>query len=195
MRCTVLLLCVLLASCLSAPAPPKVQKESLLKERTLLKVCPADVVQLEKYNKLQESEALCRGDVTLIKEGLHQCKDKLTASLEKTAEYSLQLKTLTPQEEKVEHCFVPEMDCFTGYGHYYRGTARVTENGNPCQSWEAQSPHRHTRTPQNYPHDDLAGNNYCRNPDWGNRPWCYVDGPTPRWEYCAVPRCPGTTAG
>ena len=28
--------------------------------------------------------------------------------------------------------------------------------------------------------------NYCRNPDWEEKPWCYTMNPSIRWEFCAV---------
>lgn len=46
---------------------------------------------------------------------------------------------------------VPEMTCASGEGVAYRGTIGVTETGKTCQSWSAQTPHKHNRTPENYP--------------------------------------------
>ncbi|KAI8519153.1 hypothetical protein Bbelb_024100 [Branchiostoma belcheri] len=85
-------------------------------------------------------------------------------------------------------CFTPELTCFTGYGHHYRGTASVTESGKTCQHWDQQSPHVHTRTSTLFPHDDLV-QNYCRNPDYETKPWCYTTDPTTRWAHCDIPRC------
>merc|ERR1712216_349120 len=56
-------------------------------------------------------------------------------------------------------------------GSEYRGTLATTRSGRTCQRWDSQSPHTHTRTPANYPRGDLAGNNYCRNPD-GDKGLC-----------------------
>ncbi|XP_066265562.1 plasminogen-like [Branchiostoma lanceolatum] len=178
---TALLLSVLVFTCLSAPAPSKEKKKSSLQKR-----CLADMVLEQKFTKIQASYGLCHREAKNMKDSLHKCTVSLAAAKESAA------KAPEPEEKKMEHCFVPEMDCFTGYAHYYRGTVSVTENGMPCQRWEAQEPRSHTRTPVNYPNDDLAGNNYCRNPDWGTKPWCYVaePHPAPRWEYCNVPRCP-----
>ena len=70
----------------------------------------------------------------------------------------------------------------------YRGIISVTTNGLTCQRWDSQSPHRHDRTPSNYPDKGLESN-LCRNPD--NEPggaWCYTDSST-RWAYCNVPSC------
>ncbi|KAF3703112.1 Plasminogen [Channa argus] len=83
---------------------------------------------------------------------------------------------------------VPELSCATGEGVLYRGTIAVTESGKPCQSWSAQTPHKHNRTPDNYPCKGLD-KNFCRNPDNERRPWCYTADPNTRWEYCQVPSC------
>uniref|UniRef100_A0A671V2D1 Plasminogen n=1 Tax=Sparus aurata TaxID=8175 RepID=A0A671V2D1_SPAAU len=93
---------------------------------------------------------------------------------------------------------VPETTCATGEGGSYRGTLAVTESGKSCQSWSAQTPHKHNRTPDNYPCKGLD-NNHCRNPDNERMPWCYTTDPNTRWEYCKVPTCgdgagPGITA-
>ncbi|XP_076612809.1 plasminogen [Chaetodon auriga] len=88
---------------------------------------------------------------------------------------------------------VPEVTCATGEGALYRGTIAVTESGKTCQSWSAQTPQKHNRTPDNYPCKGLD-NNYCRNPDNERMPWCYTTDPDTRWEYCRVPSC-GDGAG
>ncbi|XP_037541126.1 plasminogen [Nematolebias whitei] len=83
---------------------------------------------------------------------------------------------------------VPELTCMTGEGKAYRGTVAVTESGKTCQSWSVQTPHRHNRSPENYPCKGLDGN-YCRNPDNERKPWCYTTDPNTRWQHCNVPRC------
>jgi len=83
---------------------------------------------------------------------------------------------------------VPELTCATGGGSAYRGTVSVTESGKTCQVWSAQTPHKHNRTPDNYPCKGLDSN-YCRNPDNEMMPWCYTTDPNTRWEYCRVPSC------
>ncbi|KAM9798575.1 plasminogen [Neosynchiropus ocellatus] len=83
---------------------------------------------------------------------------------------------------------VPELTCATGEGSSYRGTISVTETGKTCQRWSSQTPHKHNRSPDNYPCKDLD-NNYCRNPDNERMPWCYTTDPGTRWEYCKVPTC------
>jgi hypothetical protein len=53
-----------------------------------------------------------------------------------------------------------------GYGNLadYRGNLSVTWSGKTCQRWDSQTPHSHSRTPENYPNGGLK-ENYCRNPD------------------------------
>ncbi|XP_049613820.1 plasminogen [Syngnathus scovelli] len=81
-----------------------------------------------------------------------------------------------------------ETTCATGEGSAYRGTIAVTESGKTCQSWSSQTPHKHNRSPENYPCKGLD-NNFCRNPDNERKPWCYTTDPDTRWEYCRVPTC------
>ena len=83
-----------------------------------------------------------------------------------------------------------------GYEHLrqvdYRGTQSTSRNNRPCQNWSEQSPHKHTRTVENYPDAGLGDHNYCRNPDPESfsLPWCYTtSGGT--WDYCNVPKCVG----
>lgn len=65
----------------------------------------------------------------------------------------------------------------------YRGCQTMTRSGKTCQAWDAQSPHTHDRTPDNYPIADLR-ENFCRNPDSSLTIWCYTDQRESRWEYC-----------
>ncbi|XP_078086246.1 plasminogen-like [Mustelus asterias] len=81
-----------------------------------------------------------------------------------------------------------ETECYTGKGHSFRGAVSTTISGRTCQRWDAQNPHLHSRTPDNYPCKGLEGN-YCRNPDNEKEPWCYTTDPNTRWEYCQVPKC------
>ncbi|XP_009706844.1 PREDICTED: hepatocyte growth factor-like protein, partial [Cariama cristata] len=67
--------------------------------------------------------------------------------------------------------------CFRGKGEGYRGRVNVTVSGIPCQRWDAQTPHRHHFTPNKYPCKDLQ-ENYCRNPDGSEAPWCFTARPT-----------------
>ncbi|XP_042545698.1 plasminogen [Dipodomys spectabilis] len=79
-------------------------------------------------------------------------------------------------------------ECYEGNGQSYRGTSSTTITGKKCQSWWSMSPHRHEKTPLNFPNAGLTMN-YCRNPDADKGPWCYTTDPSVRWEYCNLKRC------
>lgn len=70
----------------------------------------------------------------------------------------------------------------------YRGNISVTVSGKKCQAWASQTPHSHSRTPENYPYSGLDAN-YCRNPDGEPGAWCYTEDSSTRWELCDVPTC------
>jgi len=92
----------------------------------------------------------------------------------------------TDPNERWELCDIP------GYARdqsEYRGSNSVTVSGRTCQAWDSQSPHAHTRTPENYPNGGLASN-HCRNPDGDSQLWCHTTDPNKFWEYCATPSCP-----
>ncbi|XP_007943452.1 plasminogen [Orycteropus afer afer] len=82
-------------------------------------------------------------------------------------------------------------ECYRGNGQSYRGTSSTTITGKKCQSWLSMTPHRHQKTPRNFPNADLTMN-YCRNPDADERPWCFTTDPSVRWEYCNLNKCPET---
>ena len=80
------------------------------------------------------------------------------------------------------------LDCTAGeiLPGEYRGLINVSESGKTCQKWTSQTPHSHSRTPQNYPGKGLGDHNYCRNPDGDEKgAWCYTTDPAHRWQYCA----------
>ncbi|XP_071611681.1 hepatocyte growth factor-like protein isoform X7 [Heliangelus exortis] len=80
--------------------------------------------------------------------------------------------------------------CFRGKGESYRGRVNVTVSGIPCQRWDAQTPHRHHFVPEKYTCKDLQ-ENYCRNPDGSEAPWCFTSRPTIRIAFCfQIRRCP-----
>ena len=95
--------------------------------------------------------------------------------------------------ERWEYCDVPECDSTCGSVDEkqadYRGTIHKTNSGKTCQKWTEQSPHTHEMTPENKPDSGLAGHNNCRNPDGGDKAWCYTTDPDTRWEYCNVDNC------
>ena len=77
----------------------------------------------------------------------------------------------------------------TSKGGDFRGTISQTRKGLTCQRWDSQFPHRHMHiTPETHPNDGLE-ENYCRNPDGEERPWCYTASEGTRWDYCDVPLC------
>ncbi|XP_025897316.1 hepatocyte growth factor-like protein [Nothoprocta perdicaria] len=79
--------------------------------------------------------------------------------------------------------------CFRGKGEGYRGRVNVTASGIPCQRWDAQAPHKHHFVPDKYPCKDLQ-ENYCRNPDGSEAPWCFTTRPSLRVAFCfQIPRC------
>ncbi|XP_009484865.1 plasminogen [Pelecanus crispus] len=82
----------------------------------------------------------------------------------------------------------PSEECYRGKGQSYRGTTSITASGKTCQAWNSMFPHRHEKTPDRFPNADLR-DNYCRNPDGDNRPWCFTTDPSTTWEYCGLKRC------
>ena len=85
---------------------------------------------------------------------------------------------------------VPNVSCYLGDGGGYLGDVSNTVSGIPCQNWEMQEPHAHSRTPDNYPGLGLGNHNSCRNPDSEIGPWCYSTDPEVRWEVCEIAACP-----
>uniref|UniRef100_A0A4W4FKN7 Hepatopoietin-A n=1 Tax=Electrophorus electricus TaxID=8005 RepID=A0A4W4FKN7_ELEEL len=79
--------------------------------------------------------------------------------------------------------------CYRGQGEHYRGTVNVTSAGLACQRWDVQFPHNHSYTPQNYKCKDLR-ENFCRNPDGSEIPWCFTTDPAVRKAPCTnIPKC------
>lgn len=80
-------------------------------------------------------------------------------------------------------------ECIQGQGEGYRGTSNTIWNGIPCQRWDSQYPHKHDITPENFKCKDLR-ENYCRNPDGAESPWCFTTDPNIRVGYCSqIPKC------
>lgn len=46
----------------------------------------------------------------------------------------------------------------------YRGILTTTLEGHTCQKWDSQTPHDHSRTPENFPNKGLGSHNNCRDP-------------------------------
>ncbi|XP_068109019.1 hepatocyte growth factor-like protein isoform X2 [Hyperolius riggenbachi] len=84
--------------------------------------------------------------------------------------------------------------CFAGRGEGYRGKAKTTTSGIPCQRWDSQTPHKHRFNPEKYPCKGLE-ENFCRNPDGSEAPWCFTTDPNMRVAYCfQIKRCPDDVA-
>ncbi|XP_052694034.1 uncharacterized protein LOC128172280 [Crassostrea angulata] len=82
----------------------------------------------------------------------------------------------------IPYCFATEC-AYTPTGMDYMGTVSHTKTGIPCQRWDSQSPHPHS---YGYLSKD---ENYCRNTDGSEGPWCYTQDPDIRYELCDVPVC------
>ncbi|KAI8506078.1 hypothetical protein Bbelb_164310 [Branchiostoma belcheri] len=89
-------------------------------------------------------------------------------------------------------CDAKPTRCFyrSDNGRSYAG--RINRAGEKvCQRWDSQSPHIHLHTPQAHPDAGLE-ENFCRNPDNKERPWCYTTD-VYRWSYCDVMECADPT--
>uniref|UniRef100_A0A3Q0T1F7 Hepatocyte growth factor n=1 Tax=Amphilophus citrinellus TaxID=61819 RepID=A0A3Q0T1F7_AMPCI len=90
-----------------------------------------------------------------------------------------------------EQCGIPkcsEVECINCIGEDYRGPMDHTESGKECQRWDLDEPHKHLYHPKRYP-DRGLDDNYCRNPDGRQRPWCFTTDPNTPWEYCNITVC------
>uniref|UniRef100_A0A8C1TIU9 Macrophage stimulating 1 n=1 Tax=Cyprinus carpio TaxID=7962 RepID=A0A8C1TIU9_CYPCA len=80
-------------------------------------------------------------------------------------------------------------NCFRGRGEDYRGKVNETTSGIPCQRWDAQKPHEHPFSPKTYECKGLE-QNYCRNPDGSEAPWCFTSLSGMRTALCLqIKRC------
>ncbi|CAB1353400.1 unnamed protein product, partial [Coregonus sp. 'balchen'] len=80
-------------------------------------------------------------------------------------------------------------NCFRGRGEDYRGKVNETTSGIACQRWDAQYPHEHPFYPNTYECKGLE-ENYCRNPDGSEAPWCFTSVPMMRTALCLqIKRC------
>ncbi|CAJ1081013.1 hyaluronan-binding protein 2-like [Xyrichtys novacula] len=84
-------------------------------------------------------------------------------------------------------------DCYEGNGESYRGTVSETEDGQECLDWNSFFVRSQGEDPITmYPDTGLESNNYCRNPDGDDKPWCYVKKQgSLQWDYCKVKKCSG----
>ncbi|XP_042631494.1 hepatocyte growth factor-like [Cyprinus carpio] len=102
-------------------------------------------------------------------------------------------------DPKIRHqdCSIPqcsEVECMTCNGESYRGPMDHTESGRECQRWDLEEPHKHLFHPKRWPDKGLK-DNYCRNPDGRQRPWCFTIDPSTPWEYCNIKQCDSDNSG
>ncbi|XP_016099317.1 hepatocyte growth factor-like [Sinocyclocheilus grahami] len=102
-------------------------------------------------------------------------------------------------DPKIRHqdCSIPqcsEVECMTCNGESYRGPLDHTESGRECQRWDLDEPHKHLFHLKRYPDKGLK-DNYCRNPDGRQRPWCFTTDPSTPWEYCNIKQCDSDNGG
>lgn len=75
----------------------------------------------------------------------------------------------------------------TDKGATYRGDVAVTGSGIVCQRWDSKLTNSQTY-PEHHPSAGLD-ENYCRNPDGEDGPWCFIEEDANTWGYCEVPIC------
>ncbi|XP_041461945.1 uncharacterized protein LOC121413255 isoform X2 [Lytechinus variegatus] len=95
------------------------------------------------------------------------------------------------------NCNIPPCDahagCMTGNGSEYRDMAMFTETGHRCIPWIDLNDQ--PVNPYTYPDAGLS-QNFCRNPDDKDRPWCYFyDDNSIAWDYCPIPQCQDNSLG
>ncbi|PNI18067.1 F12 isoform 1 [Pan troglodytes] len=79
--------------------------------------------------------------------------------------------------------------CYDGRGLSYRGLARTTLSGAPCEPWASEATYRNV-TAEQARNWGLGGHAFCRNPDNDIRPWCFVlNRDRLSWEYCDLAQC------
>ena len=72
--------------------------------------------------------------------------------------------------------------------NYFVTVSRTTDNIE-CQRWDEQKPHKHVFSTEFMGLPVSKHNNYCRNPDSRERPWCYTVDSTVPFQYCDIPKC------
>lgn len=120
-----------------------------------------------------------------------------------------------PAETPPKSNVVETTECYHGRGEGYRGMVDMTHAGLTCQRWDSQHPHNHQFIPEAYPckwvtrntrhiysftSEQITGwvvlfsrdlrENYCRNPDGQESPWCFTTDPRVRTMSCTnIPLC------
>ncbi|XP_002744557.2 coagulation factor XII isoform X1 [Callithrix jacchus] len=108
-------------------------------------------------------------------------------------------RCLEAEGHRLCHCLVgytgpfcdvdTKASCYDGRGLSYRGLARTTLSGMPCQPWASEATYRNV-TAEQARNWGLSGHAFCRNPDNDVRPWCFVlSGDRLSWEYCDLAQC------
>ncbi|KAJ8299452.1 hypothetical protein KUTeg_023512 [Tegillarca granosa] len=74
---------------------------------------------------------------------------------------------------------------FKGHSYFFchKGKVSRTVDGFTCQRWDSQEPHSHSVTGLN------NEENYCRNINREQAPWCYTTNNNTRFDYCSIPKC------
>ncbi|XP_061196140.1 uncharacterized protein LOC133204428 [Saccostrea echinata] len=87
-------------------------------------------------------------------------------------------------------CYQNNKECLDSTkGQHYFGTKAETKDGIQCQRWDKQTPHRHRFSVGFMGLSASEHDNYCRNPDNEEKPWCYTVKDTVRYQYCDIPLC------
>ncbi|XP_056018012.1 uncharacterized protein LOC125671577 [Ostrea edulis] len=99
----------------------------------------------------------------------------------------------TDAKKRWELCDIPFCDkaeCLHSVmGLEYFGTEAKTEDGIDCQRWDKQEPHTHMFSSGFMGFVSSEHENYCRNPDYDEKPWCYTVNATVRYQYCDIQQC------
>ncbi|XP_060550884.1 hepatocyte growth factor isoform X4 [Pantherophis guttatus] len=103
------------------------------------------------------------------------------------------IKTCAQNVVRSSSAVIETTECIQGQGEGYRGTVNTIWSGIECQRWDSQVPHQHNFTRENFKCKDLR-ENYCRNPDGAEVPWCFTTNPNIRIGDCSqIPKCNAST--
>ncbi|XP_026556843.1 hepatocyte growth factor isoform X1 [Pseudonaja textilis] len=103
------------------------------------------------------------------------------------------IKTCAQNVVRSSSAVIETTECIQGQGEGYRGTVNTIWSGIECQRWDSQVPHQHNFTQENFKCKDLR-ENYCRNPDGAEVPWCFTTNPNIRIGDCSqIPKCNTST--